>query len=157
MKLKPKFQSKSKFKDSRQADVLLVYCSDFRFRKAFWEFQDAVLGKNRKIDRVVVAGGHLSLLGSKYGYPNGDSAAKYWLKFLVKHHNIPEIVFVGHAGCAAYSSAKKLSGKTPLQLKEVQAKDLARTKQLLGLRNIKIKLYFAEPDERERIRFSEVG
>ena len=158
MKLKFVFKSTLLFEDSQQADVLLVYCSDFRFRKHFWEFQEKVLG-NKKIDRMIQPGGHLQLFANSLGYPNADAAEKFWLEFLAANHQVKEVVFVGHARCAAYAGAKKLANKSPDDLRKAQINDLLKARDLVlsWHKKLKVKLYFAEPARAGRgVIFSQV-
>lgn len=153
------FVSKSDFKDTAEAKVLLIACSDFRFRKAFYEFQDKVL-EDGGTDVINVPGGVISFFAERYNYPDTGKAAEFWTKFVAEKHKIKEIVLLGHEDCAAYVNAPKLENHGKEKLREEQTEDLLAAKQLIEdlLPDVKIKTYFASINKEEgKVSFSEVS
>ncbi len=152
------FKTQTDFKDSREAKFMFISCSDFRFRKAFCEFQEKFL-EDSEIDIINVPGGVLAFFAERYNYPDTSKAAEFWTKFLGKHHKTRQVILVAHEGCATYESAPKLKGYSREQLKEEQKEDLLAAKQLIEdlIFDSGVRTFYAEPEEEGgKIIFSEI-
>ncbi|PIR96484.1 MAG: hypothetical protein COT92_00845 [Candidatus Doudnabacteria bacterium CG10_big_fil_rev_8_21_14_0_10_42_18] len=153
------FTSHSAFSGSKQANILFIACSDFRFRKAFLEFQRDYL-KEAEIDRIIAPGGVLGFFAERYGYLETGKAMEYWTKFLGEHDGAGEVVLVGHEDCAVYANAPKLKGQSGQQLIMEQREDLIAAGQLIAnlFPQARIRIFFASIDAAEnKVMFSEMA
>src|SRR6476659_10526806 len=100
--------------------ALALYCSDGRWGEAFDEFCHRHLQIPRS-DRWAVPGGPAWLAG----YDDDSAlldAARSQLAFLVRVHELEQIVLISHYGCAVYAERLK---KTPDECLPVQFQEAA--------------------------------
>jgi hypothetical protein len=86
---------------SERIGALALYCSDGRWGEAFDEFCHKHLHIPR-YDRWAVPGGPAWLAAHDYE-PTLLEAARMQLDFLVRAHELEQIVLITHFGCAFYS------------------------------------------------------
>jgi hypothetical protein len=106
--------------------ALALYCSDGRWGEAFDEFCHKHLQIPR-YDRWAVPGGPAWLVAPESG---GDlhRAAREQLDFLVRVHELQQIVVITHFGCAHYGHRLQ---KPPKECLPAQAEDVRRAKATL--------------------------
>jgi len=86
---------------TRQADTIVVWCSDHRLQKTFYDFVMRELGlENGQFFLVSVAGGGFAL--SEPTLKEDFDGAKWQIEFFLHHSNIKRIVLIGHADCTFY-------------------------------------------------------
>jgi hypothetical protein len=98
--------------------ALVLYCSDGRWGEAFDEFCHRHLHIPR-YDRWAVPGGPAALIPRPED-PNAPQIAHPQLDFLVRVHELEQIVLITHFGCAVYAELLKKSPDEclPIQFKE---------------------------------------
>src|SRR3954463_14804849 len=97
----PDFTSSSKWNNER-IHAMALYCSDGRWGEAFDEFCQRHLHIPR-YDRWAVPGGPAWLVPGS-GETTMQQAAHNQLEFLVKAHELEQIVLITHYGCAYYGN-----------------------------------------------------
>src|SRR4249919_2626170 len=106
--------------------ALVLYCSDGRWGEAFDEFCHRHLHIPR-YDRWAVPGGPASLVPHADD-PNAAQIARPQLDFLVRVHELEQIVLITHFGCAVYAERLK---KTPDECLPVQFQEAATAAAML--------------------------
>ncbi|HKB04553.1 MAG TPA: carbonic anhydrase [Gemmataceae bacterium] len=96
--------------------ALALYCSDGRWGEAFDEFCHRHLQIPR-YDRWAVPGGPAWVAGEA----SGREAARTQLDFLVRAHELEQVVLITHFGCAWYGHRL---GQSPVECLAAQAKDV---------------------------------
>jgi hypothetical protein len=133
------FESSIEF-DSNRVRAVAVYCSDGRFGDQVDDLLHTHL-KLPRYDRLVVPGGSACLAGHFETYREEEGLLEE-LSFLLKVHQVQQVVLIAHDGCAFYSERLRVS---PLQRETKQREDMQkairRVKQLDW--DLKIKAYFA--------------
>jgi hypothetical protein len=99
--------------------ALAIYCSDGRWGEAFDEFCHKHLQIPR-YDRLAVAGGPAAL-APREGGTDLSRAARDQLDFLVRVHELEQIVLITHYGCAHYGH---LLGQPPRECLPAQYDDV---------------------------------
>jgi hypothetical protein len=119
------FTSTERWHDER-IGALALYCSDGRWGEAFDEFCHKHLQIPR-YDRWAVPGGPAWLVA-----PNDSKdffqTAREQLDFLVRVHELEQIVLITHYGCAHYGHRLQ---KSPRECLPVQSEDLRTAKATL--------------------------
>jgi hypothetical protein len=105
---------------SERIGALALYCSDGRWGEAFDEFCHKHLQIPR-YDRWAVPGGP-AWLTSPEDHPDLHRAARLQLDFLVRAHELEQIVLITHYGCALYGHRlqQDARGCLPAQTKDVR-------------------------------------
>jgi hypothetical protein len=95
-----------------------IYCSDGRWGEAFDEFCHRHLQIPR-YDRLAVAGGPAWLAAK--GDPASVEHARHQLDFLVRVHELEQVVLITHFGCAYYGESSQRSPKEclPFQMEDL--------------------------------------
>lgn len=129
----------------QRPQTLIVHSSDGRYQEAFWEFTEQYL-KLQCHDSLVVPGGPFTLRLVSL-YPKAQWATKFFLEFLMKHHQVSRIVLVGHDGCAWYKSFT-FGGRELNLLKGKQVEDLKTIAQTVrGIyTHVTVEAYLAKPE-----------
>jgi hypothetical protein len=123
--------------------ALALYCSDGRWGEAFDEFCHKHLQIPR-YDRWAVPGGP-AWLAAAHGGEDFSQAAREQLDFLVRVHELQQIVLITHFGCASY--AHRLQNG-PRECLPIQVEDV-RTARLTLCRwypDIRVDAYLAMRD-----------
>lgn len=105
--------------------AMAIYCSDGRWGEAFDEFCHKHLNIPR-YDRWAVPGGPASLL--REDNPAGFDFVREQVDFLVKVHELEQIVLITHFGCAHYTGHLK---KSPEDCLPAQMEDLRKLALLI--------------------------
>jgi hypothetical protein len=97
--------------------ALALYCSDGRWGESFDEFCHRYLQIPR-YDRWAVPGGPAWVAGEA----SGRDAARTQLDFLVRAHELEQVVLITHFGCAWYGHRL---GRSPVECLAAQVADVA--------------------------------
>ena len=120
--------------------ALAIYCSDGRFTRAVEELL-ASLG-HPALDTLTMPGGP-GLLVLSSALPSDRDAVGRAARFLIRGHELAEVVLLAHEGCGYYRARhpNRLSGA----IRDVQVADLKSAAHLLRLEHpsVKVSAYFA--------------
>jgi len=93
------YESPTPYEQSR-IHAAAIYCSDGRVGEQIDEFLHNALGLPR-YDRVAVPGGPACLAGSLVTFQEARGVEDA-LRFLIRVHDLHQIVLIAHEGCAYY-------------------------------------------------------
>jgi hypothetical protein len=149
-----KFESTLPWKEEK-TETLVIHCSDHRYQNFFDEFISEGLGIISPA-RLVLPGGPQILIAGAH-LPKFEWAMRQWMKFFTKGYGLKDVICIGHLDCAWY---KNISiGNVPiLQLKERQISDLKQIRVALQdmSSKIRVRLFYAEPDDKKKVEFWEI-
>jgi hypothetical protein len=136
----PVYAARTPF-DANRVGAAAVYCSDGRFGEQMDEFLHEGLVLPR-YDRVAVPGGAACLAGRTTSPFWQKTALEEQLSFLIREHNLRQVILIAHDGCAFY---KDLWPADPRAVERQQAQDLATAAACIRFWNpgIEIESYFA--------------
>lgn len=137
------------------AENLVICCSDHRYQAHIDEFVRKGLGCD-DFDRLALPGGPHFLLAASY-LPKFEWAGRRWLRYLVQHHDTEQIICIAHEDCGWYRNLAIGPVTIPL-LKNRQRGDLQRISAALKdmFPDIRVHLYYARPNPKGHVEFSEV-
>ncbi len=137
-------------------EVMVVYCSDYRFQAGYQEFLNHNLGLNGNYDLLVIPGGPQSLTLVEY-LPKFSWAGWKWLKFLADAHSLKRLILIQHQDCKWYGTVP-LHLHSSVELRQRQEEDLLRVKAVVAERRpeLRLELYYAGWDASEHITIERV-
>ena len=135
----PVFTSTERWREER-IGALALYCSDGRWGEAFDEFCHRHLHIPR-YDRWALPGGPAWLV-PRPDKPDFHPAVQEQLDFLIKIHEVEQIVLITHFGCAYYGQRLQ---RAPLDCLPEQADDARKAASTLRHLhpNVKVEAYLA--------------
>jgi len=127
--------------DANRVGAAAVYCSDGRFGEQMDEFLHEGLLLPR-YDRVAIPGGAACLAGCTTSPFWQKTALEEQLSFLIREHNLRQVILIAHDGCAFY---KDLWATGARAIERQQAEDLATAATVIRFWNhqVEIAAYFA--------------
>lgn len=118
--------------------VLVVFCSDPRYREAIAEF----LGAKgiARYDVAVMPGGPAIIVQSSFTFIN-DRAR---IKLLLDEHQIHRVIGIAHLNCGYYRH--RYENAPPEDMRKMQENDLRFFREEIGklAREVAVELYYAE-------------
>ncbi len=121
------FESAARF-EPEHAGVLVLCCSDGRFREAVDDFLHEHLGLSR-YDRLVIPGGPGAIAGGGGTWRQEESVLED-LRFAIQAHHTDMVVLISHEDCGFYSA--RLGVRGPDQGRR-QREDLRKVRTRVGL------------------------
>ena len=139
--------------DPKHPQAIAVYCSDGRFTRAVEELLEG-LGHAR-IDTLTMPGGP-ALLDLTSAMPSDRDAVGRAVRFLIRGHELREVVLVAHEGCGYYRARHPTRSKEAIR--EVQLADLRSAATILRLEHpqISVSAYLAQIAD-GHVRFAPVA
>jgi len=120
--------------------ILLMACSDPRFREATKEFMENHVGATR-YDSLIIPGGPAQILLSSSIF----FAIQPLAQLLHRAHELKKVIAMAHHGCMYYRT--KYPRLTEGELQRLQVLDLLECKKVTEklVARAEVKLYFAQP------------
>lgn len=136
------FRAKSGYR-AEHPKALAMYCSDGRFTEAVEELLRA-LGHDR-LDTMTLPGGP-GLLNTWSAQVTDLDAVRRGSAFLIEGHALTDVVLLAHAGCGYYRA--RFGNRSPEELISRQLHDLrvAATDLRLRCRGVRVRAFFARPE-----------
>lgn len=138
--------------DENRIGAAAVYCSDGRMGEQMDEFLHQGLSLPR-YDRVACPGGPVCLSGRLMALWEARGVEDQ-LKFLIRVHQLKEVILIGHTGCAYYRDRLAIPEARMIQ---EQRADLERAAAVVRriASSIEVRAYFAHRQGRS-VRFEHV-
>lgn len=147
----PAFVSSIPFPE-KKSETLVICCGDHRYRAQIEDFLRNGL-KLTAFDELVVPGGAEFLFAAAH-LPKFEWAGRRWLRFLVEHHGLREIICIAHEDCGWYKNL--MVGPLNLSfLKDRQLSDLRKVPAALHevVPGLRVRLFFARCNEKGQVEF----
>jgi hypothetical protein len=133
------------------AEVLVVRCSDHRFRAGINDFLDRGLKLGDNFDQLIMPGGPQCLTLVEY-LPKFAWVGGKWFRYLVENHELKRLILIAHQDCGWYESLP-LHLHSSAKPRERQEEDLRRARRSLikEFPEIVVELYYAGWDANDRV------
>jgi hypothetical protein len=136
-----------------RATTLVIHCSQFDYQPQIDDFMRNGL-KVQTFDSVAVPGGPQFF--DETGLPKFRWAGANWTEFLLKHHDLEEVILIAHAACGWYKSILGVAATSEM-LKNRATHDLRDAlgivPKLLPRQKVAVKAFYAEVTPENHIRF----
>jgi hypothetical protein len=152
----PSYQSSIKV-NRADVEVLVVRCSDHRFRPGVRDFLENGLKLGEYYDQLVIPGGPQCLTLVEY-LPKFAWASGKWFRFLVDNHELKRLILIAHQDCAWYQGLP-MHLHSSSQPRERQEEDLRRAHRTLTKEfpELNVELYYAGWDGSDRVTVDSIN
>ncbi len=133
------FESAAHF-DLEHAGVIVLCCSDGRFREALDEFLHEHLGLSR-YDRLVIPGGPGAMAGGAGTWRQEESVLED-LRFAIQAHHTDTVILISHVDCGFYSARLGVRGPEQVKRQREDLKKVLSRVAVLGA-GLKVEAYHA--------------